>query len=363
MPSPVPPAEVLASLYHAALAPEEWSAAMESVSAWVGGGAAVLQLRRMDGWPRGTLVSHGFDLSYVPVYEDNYVATDPHLVHLPHMPLAKPLLSEQVIPPKELVKTAFFRAILAPHGLHDSQGVLVFRNARWAAVFAAFATRRGVLGAESGARMESMVPHLERTLALGADPGSQRGAATAWEPIKGLLGAATLHVSRTLEVLDHWEPSWGALFERADAPLLLRGATLRARHRADDERLRHAVRLGTEGHASMLPLGVGALRLSLAVAPGPRVSPFSALRSARLLVSRAAFGPAPPGNAFRALPAGLLAVAERMARGQSDKQIAAELEIGHATARTYATRVLRRLGLNSRRELMQIANVLDRGTR
>jgi DNA-binding NarL/FixJ family response regulator len=52
-----------------------------------------------------------------------------------------------------------------------------------------------------------------------------------------------------------------------------------------------------------------------------------------------------------------------MARSQSDTQIATALEMRLATARTYATRVLWRLGIGGHQGLMQRANVLDPGTR
>jgi DNA-binding NarL/FixJ family response regulator len=46
-------------------------------------------------------------------------------------------------------------------------------------------------------------------------------------------------------------------------------------------------------------------------------------------------------------------VAERLAEGLSDKEIAEALGIPVATARTYVARVLRRFGAKSRRELMR----------
>ncbi len=52
------------------------------------------------------------------------------------------------------------------------------------------------------------------------------------------------------------------------------------------------------------------------------------------------------------LPPSLARVGHLMARGLSDKEIAAELDLPLATARTYAQRVLRRLRLRDRRELM-----------
>src|SRR4029079_14538619 len=53
-----------------------------------------------------------------------------------------------------------------------------------------------------------------------------------------------------------------------------------------------------------------------------------------------------------ALPPALRPVAEALERGASDKEIAESLQLPLATARTYVSRTLRRLGLKSRRELL-----------
>lgn len=60
-----------------------------------------------------------------------------------------------------------------------------------------------------------------------------------------------------------------------------------------------------------------------------------------------------PGVRLDPLPDYLKPVAELMAGGASDKEIAVGLDIRVATARTYAGRVLERLGLHDRRELIR----------
>lgn len=51
------------------------------------------------------------------------------------------------------------------------------------------------------------------------------------------------------------------------------------------------------------------------------------------------------------LPERLQGVAERVAEGKTDKQIAAELDLSVTSVRTYTSRIYRRLGINSRTEL------------
>ena len=57
-------------------------------------------------------------------------------------------------------------------------------------------------------------------------------------------------------------------------------------------------------------------------------------------------------HAVAGLPPALRRIAEALELGWSDKEIAERLQLPLATARTYVARTLRRLGVNSRRELM-----------
>jgi DNA-binding NarL/FixJ family response regulator len=61
------------------------------------------------------------------------------------------------------------------------------------------------------------------------------------------------------------------------------------------------------------------------------------------------------------LPLSLSRVADGLARGLSDKEIADELSMPIATVRTYTSRVLKKLGVSSRRQLM-LSGAARRGT-
>ncbi|HEY8428466.1 MAG TPA: LuxR C-terminal-related transcriptional regulator [Sandaracinaceae bacterium] len=66
---------------------------------------------------------------------------------------------------------------------------------------------------------------------------------------------------------------------------------------------------------------------------------------------------APTAHAgLASLPPSLRRVGELMARGLSDKEIANVLDLPVTTARTYAQRVLTRLGLDDRRKLMVLSS-------
>lgn len=60
----------------------------------------------------------------------------------------------------------------------------------------------------------------------------------------------------------------------------------------------------------------------------------------------------PDDERLGALPPSLQPVAQALVAGLSDKEIADTLCMSLSTTRTYVTRTLRRLGVNSRRELL-----------
>jgi hypothetical protein len=60
----------------------------------------------------------------------------------------------------------------------------------------------------------------------------------------------------------------------------------------------------------------------------------------------------PATKAAKPLPPALRRIADELVKGASDKDIAQRFDMPLSTARTYVTRVLRYLGVNSRRELM-----------
>jgi DNA-binding NarL/FixJ family response regulator len=62
--------------------------------------------------------------------------------------------------------------------------------------------------------------------------------------------------------------------------------------------------------------------------------------------------PTQDASRFEALPAYLQPVAELLAKGLADKEIAARMDAPLSTVRTYVQRVLRHLGVRDRRALM-----------
>jgi DNA-binding NarL/FixJ family response regulator len=137
--------------------------------------------------------------------------------------------------------------------------------------------------------------------------------------------------------------------------LHVRDGLLTARADRDRETLQAGVRAALAGSRQAFALDPDAAeRANLIVSPAepclthpePAALVFFTLQSSRSDAASSLRA------AQEALPPALRRVSELLAVGASDKEIAAQLELPLTTARTYVFRVLRRLGVHSRRELM-----------
>lgn len=106
------------------------------------------------------------------------------------------------------------------------------------------------------------------------------------------------------------------------------------------------------------PAFLGSLdQLSRWAAPPASVHPIrSAGVDLRLVLPKAT-----PEPSILSLPPSLRRVAELLAAGQSDKEIASQLELPLTTTRTYVHRAMARLGVSNRRQLMAAAKIVPKG--
>jgi hypothetical protein len=247
------------------------------------------------------------------------------------------------------VRTECYNDFWRPQGFRDLQGVMLLRNARWAASLAMFGPNGREFDEASRAKLNAIAPHVRRALELGFSFEAAVGEESALQTATQMRVVGWVRVDRERFVLEEQEAQ---VLRGAGSPLGIVSGKLCARDPEDARRLAEAVRSAAAGTATTFVLGKGALSLSIGVAPGPRRSPFEAERCVTVL-----FAPAPSpltSDPFAELPTSLRTVAERLAQGLSDKEIAAELETPLATVRTYATRVYERLGVHGRRELMRM---------
>lgn len=291
------------------------------------------------------MVTTGLDPAFERAYVEHYFRVDPHLALVASLAPGRALLSREILPDSELFATEFFNDFCRPQGLSDVQGAVLVRDSERMVTFASFgpATRR--FDAASRARLDSVLPHLTNAFCLAQRSSAQmalRGAARAQQ-------AGLLLLSATLQVLDA-SADLRRWLEDAGGRLAIRDGSLRLADPRDAEALRAAVVAVLAGTPVTLQLqGGGMPAATFSIVPA---SPSTLCPERCVLVFFSVHGAAPGSDGHQPLPPALRAVAEALALGLSDKEIAEQLDKPLATVRTYVTRVFRRLNVSNRRELV-----------
>jgi Bacterial regulatory proteins, luxR family len=347
---PEVPRPLVDALYDTALAPTHWPGALEGVTAWVGCATTSLQVRHLAHNDDGEFRMYGYEPKVLAHYTTNLWHSDPHLQHVRDLPVLEPLLSREVVSDAALRHTEYYGEFCEPQRLHDLQGVVLMRNADWAVTLANHGGVGQHFDADSCARLLAVGPYVMRAMSVAFDFSPRSFPVAHNEDLN--LSVASVCVDPQLRLLDPPDAAMAAFLARPECPLDVHDGTLRATSEPAQSRLLRIVQGALHGSTPGARLGQDGSYQVVAV-PSARRSAFDRTLCIRVVVSWPSAQNQVPAE-LASLPPGLRVVALRMADGLSDKDIAVELDITHATARTYATRVLRLLGLSSRRDLMRM---------
>ncbi len=342
---------MIGAIYDAALDPGQWPDVVSALTTWMGGVIGGLQVRRLRPSLSMTMVTAGLDPSFERAYREHYYQCDPHLAQVARLVPGQTLLSREVLADEELFSTPFFNEFCRPQDLCDLQGAVLLRNDSRVVTFAAYSSAGRRFDELTRARLDAVVPHLARSLNVSLLTEKLGAASTALSAAAAAQRAGVLRVDGALRVLSASDGVFGWLSEGTGA-LAIGDGYLRLRDRRDDAAVRSAVRSVCLGTPVTLELRAGAGPAVTLVSSAAPPSLGEAEPGALLLISSGAPRQNDSVSHDSGLPPSLRPVALALARGLSDKEIAGELDIPLATARTYVARVLRKRGARSRRELL-----------
>lgn len=310
----------------------------------MGGANGALQMRQLQPTLKASMITAGVDPAFFRDYVQHHYKHDPHLAHAARLAEGQTLFSRDILPDDEFCRTAYYREFCEPQGLCDVVGVMLIRNEELAVSYASYSPTRQRFDRPHRQRLQALVPHLTRVVRLGLQQ-EHAGSLRNIESVRRSRGPALLCVDRELRVQGTAGDLEGWLVD--DQPLLeLRHGSLHMTARCRGQ-LDGAVARALAGLTTSLALEDWA---RLIVTPGhddDRPKCHQLVNVLLLPVAKAVVT-----SPLSALPPSLARVASLMARGAADKDIAVALDISVPSARTYAARVLKRLELRSRRDLM-----------
>lgn len=344
--------EVISRIYAAGLDASQWPATVAALTAWIGGEIGCLQLRRFAPEPSVTIVASGVDPAFERSYLEHYHRLDPHLSRVKALPQGRTVFSREVLSDDELFASEFYNEFFRPQGVCDLQGAMLVRSPTRVVTFVTESSLRERYDEHTRARLDMMVPHLTRSVEFTLRSEDQAAAQQALIAASLAQHSGLLRVSPELSLLEASEPTLAWLSQHRGA-LAVRDGRLSVSDSSDAERLRDCVRGALAQTTVRCELNGDAHEtITLVVSPAARslLYPEPSVFIVFAIQPRAARAVGCP--LFEALPPALRPVAEALERGASDKEIAESLQLPLATARTYVSRTLRRLGLKNRRELL-----------
>jgi hypothetical protein len=346
---PLPDA-LLGSLYQTLIEPSLWPTVVRDITSFVGGTMGALQVRRLSPQLSTALISFGLEPAFHHTYVEQHYLHDPQLERATLLVQGPTLLPREALCDEDFRRTPYCNEYCRPQGVRDLMGVMLVRDSELAATFATYSADTFSFSEQDRARLQHLTPHLTRVLTLTLEQEQGRCRMSALEASQHAGGAAALVVDRDLRIhsasgaLERWLGEAPGLVEVIGGVLVARGAA--------QGRLQAAVERALQGEAGQLELEP-AFGPSVLVTPaGSHWGVFPCGLVAVILVPCASMASETSLQVLCGLPPCLRRVACLMARGAADKEIAGELGITLHSTRTYAARVLKRLGLQSRRALM-----------
>jgi hypothetical protein len=343
----LPPDGLIGSLYQCLLEPATWPEVVRDITAFSGGMMGALQVRRLAPELSTAMVSSGVEPAFHQAYVEHHYRHDPHLQRATSLTEGQTLLSRDVLPDEDFRRTPYYNEYCRPQGIRDLMGVMLVRDEERAVSFATYAAEARSFEERDRRRLQRLVPHLSRVVKLTLEQEQHRGLLRAMEAAQHAAGAAVMVVDRWLRIhgssgaIDRWLSQPGACLEVRHGALMAHGEA--------QARLQAAVCRAFQGHAAQLQLDPN-LEQTLIVSPADCRSCFVPPGLVNVILMPSCGAEASPE--LRQLPPALRSVARLMAQGAADKEIASMLGMTLPSARTYAARVLKRTGVQNRRELM-----------
>lgn len=259
---------LVAAIYDAALAPDNWPAVLLACRDFVGGMAAAIfakdaaglrfQIYHQDG---------GISEAQGRLYAENYQRLDPATQGHLFTEIDQPVSTADLMDLDEFRASRFYREWSAPLGIADFISAPIEKSGGWAAMFGVFLPdSHGLANAETYRRMRLIVPHIRRAVLVGKAIDHDRQQAASLEDTFDGLAAAMVLVDAQGRVV-HANAAARAM---AGGAISVRNGALVVSDRAVSSALKDIFACSSDGDAA-----IGERGISLALT-SPEGEPYAA---------------------------------------------------------------------------------------
>jgi DNA-binding CsgD family transcriptional regulator len=189
-------------LYDAVVDPTKWSAALESISGFVGGGAA--NLFWQDAATNEVAVFHSWNENpyYTQLYFDKYASLNPYFPALAFAEVGRVVAGADLIPHDEFRQTRFYLEWVKPQNFIDVIGANLERTATSTSFFS---IRRhenhGIVDDTTRRRCQLIVPHVKRAVCIGKIIENGRTQGRLLESALERMSSAAMVVTETGKII------------------------------------------------------------------------------------------------------------------------------------------------------------------
>lgn len=360
--------DLIDTLYEAALAPEEWPAALAHLGQLSGGAWTVMSALPVGAGSGFTLQNAGGDAAHLALFSERYTSprTNPSIPRMMAMPRGTILRREEHFGDAEWERIDMYNDIYRPAGLYGSLGVLLLRTERYVVPFGMCRpTRSGPFQARKLALLQRVIPHLQRAMQVCLRLNDLETRAAAGEDLWDRLPFGIVLLDQAGRIL--WTNLVADAVIAAGDGLSARGGFLLAADATGNARLQRLI-----GEAARTGLGHGlhaggALSLARPSLKRPLallVSPFRAERivlgaspAAAVLISDPERKPLAPAEqlaelyGFTAREAALVSL---LLEGLDLAETAERLAVSMNTVRTHLRQVFAKTNTHRQAELVSV---------
>ncbi|WEK05376.1 MAG: LuxR family transcriptional regulator [Candidatus Devosia phytovorans] len=188
--------DLIATIYDAAIAPDNWPTVLDACRLFVGGSSAAIFSKNVTGQRRQLLYDDGrLDPALTKEYFDHWATIDPNnSIHV-FSPVEQGVIISQHVAPQDFAETRFAREWAFPLGMVDFGSATLERHGDWSTIFGVFRNERDGLGDEQmRQRIGLLAPHIRRAIRIGNAVGAANQRADTFRDTIDALAVAVILV-------------------------------------------------------------------------------------------------------------------------------------------------------------------------